>query len=328
MMSVAESVQEEKDDIDLEEPKNIGLSAFKATNRGFSQASQALGKTAHSVNYKNIRQSCINTVDAHHGALPVPKKFQIAAKKKALEEKKAKAAADKAEREAAEAAGIKLPKKPRVNKFAYPTPEPLPPPKPLTVAEAMAGAKNWNAANVIANKYSCGTVTTASHKEKAAVFAKMNPKAEQFGSLYPQSNYFGEDPSEKPDPYSNRKVKELNDIEFDEDSDWEEVKNLKRQPRTVLNEENLREFLCSETLRLNLENHYWIKNNMISNIGRMAPNLMVLSLRRMKFITNPVFAEVFKYLVKLERIDLTDCLGLLPTACQLLLDKNRSLSHV
>merc|ERR1719331_3336352 len=48
-------------------------------------------------------------------------------------------------------------------------------------------------------------------------------------------------------------------------------------PRTVLNEENLREFLCEETLRLNLENHYWIKNNMISNIGRMAPNLMVLS---------------------------------------------------
>ena len=99
-------------------------------------------------------------------------------------------------------------------------------------------------------------------------------------------------------------------------------------PRTVLNEENLREFLCDETLRLNLENHYWIKNNMISNIGRMAPNLMVLSLRRMKFITNPVFAEVFKYLTKLERIDVTDCLGLLPTACCLLLDKNPQLSQV
>ena len=75
--------------------------------------------------------------------MPMPKKFVIAKKKAALEEKKAKAAADKAEREAAEAAGIKLPKKPRVNKFAYPTPDPLPEPKPLSVVEAMAGAKNW-----------------------------------------------------------------------------------------------------------------------------------------------------------------------------------------
>jgi len=62
-----------------------------------------------------------------------------------------------------------MPKKPSA-KFAYPTPEPLPPPKNLTVAEAMADAKSWNAANVIANKFSCGTLTTAGYKEKAAVF--------------------------------------------------------------------------------------------------------------------------------------------------------------
>jgi len=99
-------------------------------------------------------------------------------------------------------------------------------------------------------------------------------------------------------------------------------------PRTILNEENLREFLNDETLRLSLENHYWIKNTMIQNIGRMAPNLMVLSLRRMKFIDNPVFAEVFKYLTRLEKVDLTDCTGLLPTACCLLIDKNRNLSHI
>ena len=43
--------------------------------------------------------------------------------------------------------------------------------------------------------------------------------------------------------------------------------------RTILNEENLREYLDHDTLRLNLENHYWIKNNMIDKIGRMAPNI-------------------------------------------------------
>ena len=65
----------------------------------------------------------------------------------------------------------------------------------------------------------------------------------------------------------------MNDISFEEDSDWEDNKNLKRMPRTILNEENLREFLSDETLRLNLENHYWIKNNFIDKIGRMAPNI-------------------------------------------------------
>ena len=79
---------------------------------------------------------------------------------------------------------------------------------------------------------------------------------------------------------------------------------------------------------MNLENHYWIKNNFIDKIGRMAPNIQILSLRRMKFITNPVFAEIFKYMHKLERIDLTDCDGLLPSACNLLIDNNRSLSYV
>ena len=67
---------------------------------------------------------------------------------------------------------------------------------------------------------------------------------------------------------------------------------------------------------------------MIDKIGRMAPNIQVLSLRRMKFITNPVFAQVFKYMHDLQRIDLTDCDGLLPTACNLLIDNNRGLSYI
>ena len=130
------------------------------------------------------------------------------------------------------------------------------------------------------------------------------------------------------DQYCQRKVLALNDIEFESDEDWEEVRNLKRMPRTILNEENLKQYLTEETLRLNLENHYWLKNNMIDKIGRMAPNMQVLSLRRMKFITNPVFAQIFKYMRQLQRVDLTDCDGLLTSASCLLVDNNRSLSHI
>ena len=141
---------------------------------------------------------------------------------------------------------------------------------------------------MIASKFSVGTLTTAGYEERTNVFRHMNPLAEERGSLYPQSTFFGCPDGE--DRFNNRKVKELNDISFEEDEDWEEIKNLKRMPRTILNEENLRECLSAETLRLNLENHFWIKNNMIDKVGRMAPNLQVLSLRRMKFVTNPVFA--------------------------------------
>ena len=66
----------------------------------------------------------------------MPKKFAMAKKKAEREEKKAKAAEEKANREAQEAAGIKVVKK-KVSKFGYPDPEPVPPPKDLTVAECM-----------------------------------------------------------------------------------------------------------------------------------------------------------------------------------------------
>jgi hypothetical protein len=54
----------------------------------------------------------------------------------------------------------------------------------------------------------------------------------------------------------------------------------------VLTEENLKEYISGETAKINLENHYWISNSFISKLGRMAPNLLELSLRRMPQITN------------------------------------------
>ena len=96
------------------------------------------------------------------------------------------------------------------------------------------------------------------------------------------------------DRFDRRETKDADDISFDEDSDdFEEIKNLKRQPKTIINEENLKEYLDEHTVKLDLESHYWLKNNFLQYIGRMAPNLRVLSLRRMKFIDNPTFASIF-----------------------------------
>ena len=84
-----------------------------------------------------MTKSTINSVTAHLDIMPMPKKVQAAKKKAEREEKKAKAAEEKANREAAEAAGIKVIKR-KVQKWSYPDPEPLPTPKKLTVAETMS----------------------------------------------------------------------------------------------------------------------------------------------------------------------------------------------
>ena len=86
------------------------------------------------------------------------------------------------------------------------------------------------------------------------------------------------------------------------------MRAVKRQPRTVLTEENLRKYLNEETVKLNLEHHYWLKDSFLSKLGRMAPNLRRLSLRRLK-ITNDSFYGIAKNLTRgvLERLDISDC---------------------
>ena len=56
----------------------------------------------------------------------------------------------------------------------------------------------------------------------------------------------------------------------------------------MLTEENLRAYLSKETEKLDLEHAYWLKDVFLDKIGRMAPNLKELSLRRLK-ISNRAF---------------------------------------
>ncbi len=106
----------------------------------------------------------------------------------------------------------------------------------------------------------------------------------------------------------------MNDVDLIEDQEPEDICNLKRMPKRILTEENLVAVLSHETEKLNLENHYWLSTRLISKIGMMAPNLKELSLRRMSEITNLAFSEIFRCLINLETVDLSDCRGLHPSA--------------
>ena len=92
----------------------------------------------------------------------MPKKYALAKKKKEKEEEKQKA---EAEAEAARARGEepKKAKKKKVDKTAFPdSPEP-PRPADLKPSEMMEKTTSWNHSNVIDNKFSAGTLTTATY---------------------------------------------------------------------------------------------------------------------------------------------------------------------
>ena len=160
------------------------------------------------------------------------------------------------------------------------------------------------------------------------MFDHMNEKVRDYASILPQSNYFGQTPDPSKDPYDRRKVKQLNDISFEEldesEEEFEDVKNMKRLPKTVLTEENLKNYLGVETEKLNLEHHYWLKDTFLDKLGRMAPNLRELSLRRLK-VSNRAFTEIMLPLKRLERIDISDCSLVMATALKIALDNNKGL---
>ena len=126
-------------------------------------------------------------------------------------------------------------------------------------------------------------MTTASIQEKAKRFEEVNEEHAEKSSILPMSQYVGKPPKNPDDRFDRRVVPQLSDISFEEDSeeDFEDVKNIKRQPMTVLTEANLRNILTGETTKLNIEHHYWLKDNFLCKLGRLAPNLKILSLKRL-----------------------------------------------
>ena len=116
----------------------------------------------------------------------------------------------------------------------------------------------------------------------------------------------GKEPKEGEDPWNRRQVPQLDDIEFSSDEEVEDLKNLKRMPGTIITEEKLRGTLNERTEKLNLENHYWIKDNFIDKLGRMAPNLTSLSFKGIN-MANEAFLQAVELMPKLQHVDISSC---------------------
>lgn len=208
-------------------------------------------------------------------------KPKTAKEKKALEEKK--------KREEEEAAALKLV------------------PKTISNEQALYGVEGWKNTVSINKKFAVGTVASSKYDKKVEVFNKVQEPIAELSNLHPLSCYFGPSPDPSKDRFDRRTVKQLNDIDFsdDDEDDFEDVRNIKRQRKTILTEENLKKFLSHETKKANLEHHIWLKDSFVNKIGKMAPNLQELNIRRIN-ISNLAFEELGMSLTKIHTIDISE----------------------
>ncbi len=90
---------------------------------------------------------------------------------------------------------------------------------PENVDQAYQKTVSWNCASNIHSKVAVGTLTTAKYQERVQVFTTTNEKVTGKSAMWPPQAYFGETPNPDKDPYDRRKVKQLNDISFEESED-------------------------------------------------------------------------------------------------------------
>ena len=127
-------------------------------------------------------------------------------------------------------------------------------------------------------------------------FNQLHPDAGK-SSVKPLSNYIGKTPDPERDIFDRRTDVDHDPFKAPIDDGRDEpeaLRNLKRFPRSIINQENMQDILSKETEELNLESHYWLSNECIGSIGTMAPNLVALSLRRMPEVTNMTFRLIFE----------------------------------
>jgi hypothetical protein len=174
------------------------------------------------------------------------------------------------------------------------------------------------------SKRSSGMLTTTSLEAKEKLNNVLNQKSSYISPLKPMSAYWGKRPEPGKDPYDRRKVKQLDDISFESDNEPEEIKNYQRLPESVLTEENLKEWLTKSLKALNLNSHYWLKNSFLDKIGRMAPNLVELSIRGLN-ISSQAFIDMVKYMGLLKILDISHCKNLEEKAIINLADTNQAI---
>lgn len=83
----------------------------------------------------------------------------------------------------------------------------------------------------------------------------------------------------------------------------------------------MKEIIDKNTEKLNIENHYWIKEDFISKLGRLAPNLKMINFKGINMSTKS-FMDCVCWLQKLQIVEISHCWSLEPAAITVLVQNN------
>lgn len=103
-----------------------------------------------------------------------------------------------------------------------------------------------------------------------------------------------------------RHVRQIGEITYEPEYETEEIRHLKKLGNSVLTEQNLMGILNDELKYLNLQNHTWIKNELVNKIGYFAPNIEELNLSGTELL-DEVLLELATSCEKLHSIDISNC---------------------
>lgn len=135
--------------------------------------------------------------------------------------------------------------------------------------------------NELGYKNSIAVLSTNTHLKKQEWMEAKFSYETKYCTIFPKRILVGD----KPTNDFSKPMKKIGDISFEEEVyEPENVKNLKRWTADNLNNESLKDFLSEEVKILNIENHYWISQDVLSKLGRLAGNLIELNLRNLDII--------------------------------------------
>ncbi|KRX05466.1 hypothetical protein PPERSA_04503 [Pseudocohnilembus persalinus] len=165
-------------------------------------------------------------------------------------------------------------------------------------------------------KNSSLSLTTVPKPIRKQIIDEQNKDA-KFVSFLPISNEVGK--THYNEDYS-RRIRQIGEISYKPKYESEEHRHYKKLSNNVLTEQNMMEIMDDNLTYLNLHNHTWIPNELISKIGYFAKNIQEIDLSETD-ITDDVIKELALSCPRLRAINISRCRNLTSQGIQFFLEK-------
>jgi F-box/leucine-rich repeat protein 2/20 len=146
------------------------------------------------------------------------------------------------------------------------------------------------------------TLATTPYEVRADIFQQANSQLDKYSTVKPMRCLLGPNKDHK----FERKIRQIGEITYSPQEESEDMRHLKRLPNWILTEENLMEIMSPELLELNLQNNYWVTNDLMNKIGYFAPNVRALDLSYTN-CNDDTLVELAKSAHHLRAVNISNC---------------------